>query len=80
MIRLAEIFLLFAPVAIFIAWRVWAPNKQPSVGMIATMAVTLAFLAGALVWLRFQDAAPKDAVYVPSHIENGRIVPDRLAP
>ena len=34
-------------------------------------------LAAALIWLRVRDAAPPDAVYIPRHIENGRIVPEQ---
>jgi hypothetical protein len=80
MIRLAEFLLLFAPLAAFIAWRVLAPGKIPSAGTIAGMGAVLAILAGGLVWLRFQDAAPRDAVYIPSHMENGKIVPERQGP
>ena len=80
MIRLAELLLLFAPLAVFVAWRVLAPGKVPSVAIILGMGAALAILALCMVWLRFQDASPRDAVYVPSHIENGRIVPERHLP
>ena len=75
MIRLTELLLLFAPLAVFIAWRLWAPGKAPSVGMIIGLGVVLAILAGGLIWVRFDHSPPRDSVYVPSHIENGRIVP-----
>jgi hypothetical protein len=80
MIRLTEFLLLFAPLAAFVAWRVWAPGKVPPVGMIVVMGAALAILAGGLVWLRFQDTAPPGSIYIPSHIENGRIVPERHTP
>jgi hypothetical protein len=80
MIRLTELLLLLAPIADFIGWRVLAPGQVPSAGMIAGMAVLLAMLAGGLIWLRQQDAAPPDAVYIPRHIEGDRIVPDRSIP
>ena len=80
MIRFVELLLLFAPLAAFIAWRMLAPGKAPSFAMIVTMGAVLAMLAGELVWLRFRDASPPDAIYVPSHIENGKIVPERREP
>ena len=80
MIRLAEVVLLLVPLAAFIAWRVLAPGKVPSVGLIVGAGAVLAILAGGLVWLRFEDASPPDAVYIPRHIENGVIVPERLVP
>ncbi len=75
MIRLAEFFLLVAPLAAFVAWRVWAPGKVPSVGMILGAGAVLMGLACVLIWLRSTDAEPRGSVYVPSRIENGRIVP-----
>jgi len=75
MIRLTEFLLLIAPLAAFVAWRVFAPGKVPSVGMILAAAAVLVGLAGVMVWLRFADAEPRGSVYIPSHIENGRIVP-----
>ena len=80
MIRLVELLLLLAPLAAFIAWRILAPGKVPSFAMIVSMGAVLAMLAGELVWLRFRDASPSDAIYVPSHIENGKIVPERREP
>ena len=77
MIRFVELLLLFAPLAAFVAWRVWAPGRVPSVGMILAMGAVLAILAGGMVWLRFHDVEPRDSVYVPSRIENGRIVPEQ---
>ncbi len=75
MIRLAELLLLVAPLAAFIAWRVFALGKVPSVGMILAAAAVLVGLAALLIWLRSADAEPRGSVYIPSHIENGRIVP-----
>ena len=77
MIRFVELLLLFAPLAAFVAWRVWAPGHVPSVGMILAMGAVLAILAGGMVWLRFHDAEPRDSIYVPSRIENGRIVTEQ---
>lgn len=80
MIRLAELLLLLAPIAAVVGWRVLAPGQVPSVGMIASAAAVLAIMAGTLFWLRVHDAAPPDAIYVPRHIENGRIVPEPRVP
>ncbi len=75
MIRLAEVVLLLLPLAAFIGWRVLAPGRSVPVGAIMTAGVVLALLAAGLVWERQREAPPPDAVYVPSHMENGRIVP-----
>ena len=80
MIRFAELFLLFAPLAAFVAWRILAPGRTVPVGAIVGAGVVLAMLAAALIWLRVRDAAPPDAVYIPRHIENGRIVPEQRVP
>jgi hypothetical protein len=80
MIRLFEIALLLAPLLAVIAWRIWAPGKAPTVAAIAAAGAALVLLVGGMVWLRFQDAEPPDAVYIPSHIENGVVVPERRAP
>ena len=80
MIRVVELMLLLAPLAAFIAWRIWAPGKAiPSSAMIGVGAA-LVLATALLVWLRFEDASPPDAVYIPSHIENGLVVPDRRGP
>lgn len=80
MIRLAELLLLFAPLAGAVAWRVWAPGKAPSYGAIAGLALALLVLAAGLVFFRFRDAAPPGTVYVPRHIENGIVIPERTVP
>ncbi len=80
MIRVFEIALVLAPLLVVVAWRIWAPGKVPTVAAIVATGVALAMLMGAMVWLRVRDAEPPDAVYIPSHIENGVVVPDRRAP
>ncbi len=77
MLRIAEIILLLAPLAAFIGWRVFMPGRKLSYGVIAAAAAALALMALVLVWLRTQDAAPPDAIYIPQHMENGQIVPGR---
>ena len=80
MIRLFEIVLLLAPLVAFVAWRVLAPGTVPPVRSLVGAGIVLAILAAGLVWLRFEDASPPDAVYIPSHIENGVVVPERRVP
>jgi len=77
MIRLAEIVLLLAPLAAFVGWRVLAPGRSVPVGALVGAGVVLALLAAALVWERQRESVPPDAVYIPRHIENGRIVPEQ---
>ena len=80
MIRIAEIILLLVPLAAFVGWRVFSPGWTPSVAAIGAAAAFLALMMGGLAWLEYQDAAPPDAIYIPRHIENGQIVPERRAP
>ncbi len=80
MIRLTELILLLLPLAAFLSWRLLAPGQVPSTGLIGGTAVLLLILAGALVWLRTRDEVPPDSIYVPRHIENGKIIPERALP
>ena len=80
MIRVFEIALALAPLLAVLAWRVWAPGKAPTVAAIAAVGIVLAMLVGGMVWLRFQDAEPRDSIYITSHIENGVVIPERGVP
>jgi Family of unknown function (DUF6111) len=80
MIRLTELLLLFAPLAVFVVWRVFMPGQVPSRGLILGLAVGLVLIFCGLMWSRFHDAEPPNSVYIPSHIENGRIVPAQDGP
>ncbi len=80
MMRLAELILLLAPIAAYAGWRVFAPGRVPSAAMIVTAAVLLTILAGSLVWLRAEDAEPPDSIYIPQHLEDGKIIPGRSVP
>ncbi len=80
MIRVLSILLFLAPLATIVAWRIWAPGKVPGVVSIVAIGAVIALLVGGLVWLRVQETEPPDAVYIPSRIENGIVVPDRRTP
>jgi hypothetical protein len=79
-LRFVEIALFLAPFVAFALWRLLAPGRPPSRRMIASAAGVLVLLALALLWLRRQDAEPGTAVYVPSQLQDGRILPPRGEP
>lgn len=80
MLRLVEVALFLSPFAAFAMWRLLAPAGGPSRMMIGIGAGVLALLAGSLLWLRMEDAAPAEAVYVPSHLQDGRVEPAHSEP
>ncbi len=77
MIRFAEIALLLTPLAAFIAWRVMFPDRPLGRWPIIVGMLMVLVMAGGLVWLRAEDAAPPNSIYIPQHMENGAIVPGR---
>ncbi len=80
MIRIVEIALFLAPIAMFAAWRILFPGVALSRGMMAVLGVMLAIVFGTLVWLRQEDAEPADTAYVPAALDGDRILPPRAAP
>jgi hypothetical protein len=77
MLRLVEFALFLAPFAAFFVWRAALPRGGPSrltVGLGIAMLLVLAALLG---WLSREDTLPPGTEYVPSHVENGVIVPGR---
>jgi len=78
MIGLLEIALFVAPFALFAVWRVAAPLLSPIMLWTAIGAVTM--LAGTAAWYMHETRFAKGIVYVPPHIEDGRIVPAHAAP
>jgi hypothetical protein len=79
-VRFAEIALLALPFAIFVAWRVLAPNSGPPRTLVIAVAATVAIMAGLLLFLWYEDAAPPNALYVPAQLQDGRVVPSRVEP
>jgi hypothetical protein len=73
-LRLVEIALFLAPFAAFLTWRLLMPDGLSRAFLIAWAGV-LIVLGAALAWLSQEDTLPPGATYVPSHIENGVVVP-----
>lgn len=80
MLRLVEVALFLAPFAVFAAWRVLVPSGGPSRTLVIGMTVVVLLLAGSLFWLRQEDAEPAAASYVPSQMQDGRILPPSALP
>jgi hypothetical protein len=79
MARIIEILLVIAPFALFAAWRLLAPSATLTRSMVIGLVALLAVMAGSLVWLRWEEAVPPDAAYVPSRLQNGHILPPDAA-
>jgi hypothetical protein len=80
MIRLLEVVLFLAPFALFAAWRLLLPGTELSPRMIAVFAGFLLAVFVALVWLRWEDAEPAGAAYVPAELRDGRIITPERGP
>jgi hypothetical protein len=80
MLRLVEVALFLAPFALFAVWRVLVPQAGPPRSLVIGAAVVVLVIAASLVWLRQEDAEPANTAYVPSHMENGQILPPSAAP
>jgi hypothetical protein len=78
MIGLLEVVLFLAPFAGFALWRLAGPLMPPMMLWVAIAAV--AVLAATVVWYMRETRFAKGVRYVPSHIEDGRIVPAHAAP
>ena len=78
--RFVEIVLLATPFLVFALWRVMAPASRPPRSLVVGVAVGALVMGALLLLLRFEEAAAPDAAYVPSHIEDGRVIPGHAAP
>jgi len=79
MLRLAEIALLLAPLAAFVAWRVSIASGGPSNLLLALAAIALCVLVATLIWLVDTEGLRRGAPYVPATVQDGRIVPGHAA-
>ena len=73
--RLVEIALLVLPVVAYVIWRTQWPDRGPPRAFALFVVGAVVLMGVLLMVLRLEDAAPRDAAYVPSRIEDGRIVP-----
>jgi len=72
--RLIEIVLFLAPFVGFAVWRLLFPSPLPSLWLVGTLALFVAVMLAALLWLWHINAGDVDQPYVPARLENGRIV------
>lgn len=80
MYRLLEVILALAPFAAYAAWRYTAADGGPPTSALIASGMGLALLLLALAWLAAEDRLPPGEVYVPPHIQDGRIVPAQTQP
>jgi hypothetical protein len=80
MLRLSELALFLSPFILFGVWRFALAWGLPSTRVVAAVAGVLVLMVGTMMWLAADRALPPGTVYVPAHLENGRIVPGHAVP
>jgi hypothetical protein len=80
MLRLVELALFLAPFAAFAAWRLLAWERGPSRQVVIATACAVVLLLGLLIWFSREEALPPGTVYVPPHVEDGRVIAGHVAP
>jgi hypothetical protein len=78
MLRLIEAMLFLLPFAAYGAW-IWAGRRYTRELLWGTVGLMFVMLLAA-AYLELSRAIPPDMVYVPPHMENGRIVPGHALP
>lgn len=78
MLRLIEALLFLLPFAAYGVW-LWAGRRYTRQMLWATVA-TMLLMVLAAAYLELSRAIPPEMVYVPPHMENGRLVPGQAVP
>lgn len=75
MLRFSEIGLFLVPLALFVTWRVLGSRTPPA--LVWSALTLIGLLAVGTVWFGLSNRLGRRDVYVPAHVEDGRIVPGR---
>jgi hypothetical protein len=75
MLRFVEIGMFAAPFALYAVWLMVGRRLDSRMFWIAV--IGLSVIGAGTVWFGLERSLPPDAVYVPAHIEDGRIVQGR---
>ncbi len=78
--RFAEIALLALPFVVFVAWRLLAPRSGPPRALVIAVIATVVVMAGVLFGFRYEEAEAPGIGYVPARLQDGRILPETVAP
>jgi peptidoglycan/LPS O-acetylase OafA/YrhL len=79
-LRFAEIALFAAPFLVFAAWRLMAPSGDAPKSLVFGVIAAVVAMAGLLLILWYEDAAPPNSGYIPARIVDGRIIPGQVVP
>ena len=79
MALLAEVFLFALPFLAYILWRRSNPSIEPGSGLVLAAALGLVCALAGMLWYGFSRSL-EAGVYVPPHMEDGRLVPGRTLP
>ncbi len=72
---------LVLPTALYLVWRLWLGRTVTvSSTWVWLLVAGLALSSLTLIFLSVDFGAPREGVYVPPHVENGRVVPGNIEP
>lgn len=75
------IFPLVLPTVLYLVWRLWFGRTViGSSTWVWLLVAGLALSSLTLILLSVDFGSPRDGVYVPPHVENGRVVPGHVEP
>jgi len=72
---LFHLILFLTPFLAYGLWRRLNPNTEPSTILLVLTACGIILSMGGAFWGGLSRSMPRDATYVPAHIEGGRIEP-----
>jgi hypothetical protein len=73
-------FMVYAGFLFATRTGLFVPQSWPLQTLMPLTAVALLLMIASLVLLAHFSGAPPDSVYVPAHVENGRLIPGRENP
>ena len=77
---LLELLLFLLPFAAYGLWRRMNPDAEPSTILLALASLGIALMLGGAFWYGLSRSLPRDAAYVPAHLEGERVEPGHAEP
>ena len=77
---LIELLLFLAPFAAYGLWRRMNPDTEPSTILLVLAGLGVVLMLGGAFWYGLSRSLPRDAAYVPAHLEGERVEPGHAEP